>query len=259
MKLQKAKREKVKIKMALQGSSGSGKTMSSILLSKGLANGDLSSVAIVDCESGSSNLYANLGGYNVLNLEPPYTPKKYIEAIDVCINSGMEVVVLDGISNCWKYLLNFHATLPGNSFVNWGKVKKMQDALVDKILQSPIHIIATMRSKQSYVLNLINGKYVPEKVGLKAIQQNEIQFEFDLVFDINIKHLASVSKNRTNLFQTNQEFKISETTGRLLLNWCNSPNENKDVSPSNKIIKSEVNSQIIDNVRVVQPINNSNI
>jgi hypothetical protein len=112
--------------------------------------------------------------------------------------------------------------MSGNSFTNWSKITPMQNSLVNKILESPVHIIATMRTKQDYVLNQKDGKFVPEKVGLKAIQRNDLSYEFTLVFDVDIKHNAVASKDRTNLFSSGREFKISEATGKLLLNWCDS-------------------------------------
>ena len=222
MELKKSERNKAKIKMALQGPSGSGKTMSAILLAQGLTNGDLSKVAIIDSEAGSSNLYSHLGGYNVLNLDNPHSPDRYVEAIDICIKAGMEVVILDSISHCWDYLLDYHSNLQGNSFVNWAKIKPMEKKFVDKILQSDIHFIATMRVKQDYVINEKNGKMVPEKVGLKAIQRDEISYEFTIVFDIDSKHYASASKDRTLLFEGKPQFLINTSTGKRILEWCNS-------------------------------------
>lgn len=221
MKLQKAERKRSKIKIALQGSAGSGKTMSSLLLAQGLTNSDFSKIAIIDTENGSADLYAHLGDYNVLKLELPYTPEKYIEAIEVCEKANMEVIILDSISHCWDELLDFHSKLAGNSFTNWNKVTPRQKAFVNKILQSNTHIIATMRTKQDYVLNQKNGKFIPEKVGLKAVQRYGVDYEFTLVFDIDIKHFAMASKDRTGLFVDKPEFNINKSTGRKILEWCN--------------------------------------
>ena len=74
MQLIQSERKKAKIKLALQGSAGSGKTYSSLMLAQGLTNKDLTKVAIIDTENGSADLYAHLGQYNVLTLEPPFTP-----------------------------------------------------------------------------------------------------------------------------------------------------------------------------------------
>lgn len=229
MQLRKSERKQAKIKMALQGSAGAGKTMSALLLAKGLTNDNLSKVAVIDTENGSSDLYAHLGSYNVINMQPPYTPEKYIQAIDICLEAGMEVIIIDSISHCWDELLDFHSKLPGNSFTNWNKVTPRQKAFVDKILQSPAHFISTMRTKQDYVLNQKNGKYVPEKVGLKAVQRDGVEYEFTLVFDIDSKHFASASKDRTNLFSGKPEFMISTATGKKILEWCNAPNSQEDI------------------------------
>ncbi|MGV0939409.1 ATP-binding protein [Empedobacter sp. ULE_I140] len=222
MQLRKSERKKAKIKMALQGSSGSGKTYSSLLLAQGITNKDFSKIAIIDTENGSADLYAHLGDYNVLALQPPYTPEKYIEAIELCEKEGMEVIIIDSISHAWDELLDFHSKLAGNSFTNWAKVTPRQKAFTDKILQCKAHVIATMRTKQDYVLNQKDGKYVPEKVGLKAVQRDGLDYEFTLVFDIDIKHFAVSSKDRTGLFMGRPEFIINSGTGRRILEWCNS-------------------------------------
>ncbi|MCW4470351.1 ATP-binding protein [Flavobacterium sp. MFBS3-15] len=237
MNLRQSQRNKAKIKMALQGPSGSGKSLSALLLAQGLT-GNLSKVAVIDTENGSADLYAHLGKYNVLPLEPPYSPERYIEAMDVCINAGMEVIIMDSISHCWDYLIDYHASLPGNSFTNWAKITPRQKAFVDKILQGQAHFICTLRVKQDYVLSERNGKMVPEKVGLKAIQRDELSYEFTLVFDIDIKHFATASKDRTNLFEGKPQFIINSHTGRKILEWCNSTMTKEQL----KILVTECNT-----------------
>lgn len=219
MELQTAQRKKAKIKMAITGASGSGKTYSSLLLAHGLAM-DWEKVVVIDTENHSSHLYAHLGAYKVLNLDAPFTPESYIDAIDFVVSQGMEVVIIDSLSHEWEYLLDFHSNLAGNSFANWAKVTPRHQALVQKILQVPVHIIATMRSKSEYVLSDKNGKMVPEKVGLKAIQRDGLDYEFTLVFDLDLKHQATATKDRTGLFSSNLEFKINSYTGQQLSQWC---------------------------------------
>lgn len=222
MQLRHTERKKAKIKMALQAPAGAGKTYSSLLLAHGLTNGDFSKVAVIDTENGSADLYAHLGQYNVLTLSPPFTPENYIKAIDICEKSGMEVIIIDSTSHCWDYLLDYHSSLAGNSFTNWAKITPMQKAFVDKILQVDAHVIATMRTKQDYVLNQKDGKFIPEKVGLKAVQKDGLDYEFTIVFDVDIKHFAVSSKDRTGLFMGKPEFIINSATGRKILEWCNS-------------------------------------
>lgn len=219
MQIRKAERKKSRIKMALQGGAGSGKTYSSLLIAFGLCN-DWSKIVVIDTENNSADLYSNLGSYNVLNLQPPYDPEKYIQAIEVCERAGIEVIIIDSTSHCWDYLIDVHANMQGNSFANWSKITPRQNAFVNKILQSPIHIIATMRVKQDYVLNQKDGKYVPEKVGLKAVQREGVDYEFTVVLDINSKHHAIASKDRTGLFMNLSEFIITSDTGLQIAEWC---------------------------------------
>ena len=235
MQLRQSERRQAKIKIGLQGCAGGGKTYSSLLLAKGMTNGDLSKVAIIDTENGSADLYAHLGNYNVLSLPPPFTPENYIKAIDMCVDAGMEVIILDSISHCWDELLDFHSKLAGNSFTNWAKVTPRQKAFTDKILQCKAHVIATMRTKQDYVLNQKDGKYVPEKVGLKAVQRDGLDYEFTLVFDVDIKHFVVSSKDRTGLFMGKPDFTISENTGKEILNWCNTGTKTRELNEQSPI------------------------
>lgn len=207
--------------MALQGPAGSGKTYSSLLIAKGLLNGRFEKVAVIDSEKGSSDLYADLGNYNVLALDD-YSPEKYIQAIDLCEKEGMEVIIIDSITHAWEYLLDYHGSLSGNSFTNWNKITPRQRAFVERILHSSCHVIATMRTKQDYVLQQKDGKYVPEKVGLKAVQRDGVEYEFTLILDLDIKHYATSSKDRTGLFMDKPEFKITSGVGKQIHDWCNS-------------------------------------
>lgn len=220
MQIRKAERKKAKIKMALQGSSGSGKTMSALLIAFGLCN-DWSKITVIDTENGSADLYSNLGEFNTLTLEAPYTPDKYTEAINLCVDANMEVVIIDSISHCWDYLLELHSNMTGNSFTNWGKITPKQNAFIRAILEAKVHVIATMRVKQDYVLNQKDGKYIPQKIGLKAVQREGIDYEFTIVLDINTKHHAISSKDRTNLFIGKPEFRITSYTGSAIAKWCN--------------------------------------
>lgn len=243
MNLRKSERKQAKIKIGLQGPSGSGKTMSALLLAKGLV-GDYSKVAIIDTENGSADLYCHLGEYNVLPLKPPYTPEKYIQAIELCEQAGMEVIILDSISHAWEFLLDYHSSLQGNSFTNWSKITPRQTAFVYRMLQSSAHVIANMRVKQDYVLNEKNGKHVPEKVGLKAVQRDGVDYEFTIVFELDQKHFASASKDRTGLFSDKPESFITIGTGKKIRDWCNSGSSIEDVKI--KINKAQSLSELKD-------------
>ena len=221
MNLRQSERKQAKIKLALQGCAGSGKTFSSLLLAYGITN-NWQKIAVIDSENGSADLYAHLGAYNVLALNNNYSPENYIEAIVICEKAGMEVIIIDSLSQSWDFLLQCHTQMTGNSFTNWGKITPRQNGFIQRILQSNCHVICTMRTKQDYILSEKNGKMVPEKVGLKAIMRDGVDYEFTIVFDVDMKHIANASKDRTGLFMGKPEFTISEGTGKRILDWCNS-------------------------------------
>ena len=221
MEIRKAHRKQAKIKLALQGPSGSGKTMSALLLASGIT--DYSKIAVIDTENHSADLYAHLGEYNVLQLSKPFTPERYVKAIEVCENASMEVIIIDSISHEWEGsggILDLHGNMAGNSFANWSKITPRHNSFVQKILESGCHIISTIRTKTDYTLTDKNGKMVPEKVGLKGIQRDGIDFEFTIVFDLDIKHNAVASKDRTGLFMDKPEGIITSEYGKRILKWC---------------------------------------
>ena len=199
--------------------------MSSLLIASGLTATHWASIFVIDTENGSSDLYADQGAYNVLNLCAPHTPERYIEAIQACEAAGAEVIVLDSLTHEWENLIDFHANLPGNSFAAWAKVTPRHTALVNRILTSSAHIIATVRAKTEYVLADRNGKQVPEKVGMKAIQRDGLDYEFDLVFELDRAHHATATKDRTRLFAGQLPFRPGSATGEALLNWCQAGTE----------------------------------
>ena len=223
IKINKAARNRCKIKMAIQGASGSGKTYSALLVAYGLTN-DWSKIVVIDTENGSANLYAELGDYSVLNLPSPYTPEAYSEAIDLATKNGFECIVIDSLSHEWSGqggVLDIHGNIPGNSFTAWAKVTPRHNAFIQKILQTDLHIVSTMRSKTEYVLSEKNGKQVPEKLGLKAVQREDTEYEFTIVFELTQKHQASVSKDRTGLFRNKPELTLTSEVGKAIANWCN--------------------------------------
>lgn len=224
MQLQQAKREAVKLRIGLSGASGFGKTYSALLLAYGIT-GDYSKVAVVDTENGSGNLYADLGEYKVLNLEPPYSPERYIQAIEICENNGIEVIIVDSITHEWNGkggCLEIHEKL-GGRFQDWAKVTPRHQAFIDKLLQSSCHIITTVRRKIDYSLDQENGKTKVIKHGTKEITREGFEYELSVNFElINDNHLVKVSKDRTGLFMNKPEFVITPKTGERLLAWCSS-------------------------------------
>jgi len=221
MQIRKAERKKAKLRLGIAAPSGAGKTYSSLLLAFGLGG----KVGLIDTEHGSGDLYANLGDYDIIAIESPYTVAKYLEAIKAFEDAGYMTIIIDSLSHAWAGdggLLDKQGKIADrgvNSFAAWRTITPEHNALVDAMLQSPCHIIATMRAKQDYVMEVNDkGKQIPKKVGLAPIQREGMEYEFTVMLDVDMQHVATASKDRTQLFD-GQYFKISEETGKQLLAW----------------------------------------
>lgn len=118
---QKAKREQVYLKVLLSGASGSGKSYSALRLAKGIAEAGGGQIAYIGTEGSRDKYYANEFDYDLLQLEEPYSPEKYIEAIDAAVDGGYTVLIIDSTTHEWTYINDVHDKMPGNSFTNWGK------------------------------------------------------------------------------------------------------------------------------------------
>jgi hypothetical protein len=223
LSFKKAVREQLWTKVLLSGTSGSGKTFTALRLATGLASkAGGSGIAYIDTENRRASYYANEFDFDVIDLEEPYTPEKYIEAIDAAVDAGYKVLCIDGISSCWKYLNDVHDNMPGNSFTNWGKLKPRYGRLMEKILQSKIHIIATARGKDAYVLEDKNGKQTPKKVGEGIIGDKELEYNYTCSLQLEQDtHVASVMKDNTHIFEGRYEV-LSEKDGVAIYDWANS-------------------------------------
>jgi hypothetical protein len=222
-KFNRATRHKMFLKLGITGPPGSAKTYSAIRLAIGLANGG--KIAVLDSENKSASLYADRFNFDTLDISPPFTEAKYIEGINAAVSENYEVLNIDSFSHAWQATLDYKAGLDargGNSYVNWNKAGARFNEVLAAILQSRIHIICCMRSKMDYVLEPdIRGKIVPRRVGLAPVMRDNIEYEFSTVFDGDLDHFVSVSKDRTGLF-VDKRFQITEETGRELLAWLNS-------------------------------------
>jgi hypothetical protein len=217
---QKARKTQSRLRLAVEGPAGAGKTFSSLILAKSLSP----KVAVIDTEHGSASLYADRFDFDVTELRPPYTPEAYVEAIKAAQQAGYGVCVIDSLSHEWTGeggCLSIVDAL-GKGFAGWKNVTPRHERLINAILQSDMHIIATMRSKAEYSVETnLKGQAVPKKVGTAPIQRDSIEYEFTVVFTLNQNHYAAVSKDRTSLFD-GKDFAITEDTGKALLGWLNS-------------------------------------
>ena len=223
-KLRKATRQKAKIRLGLSAVAGGGKTMSALLIAFGMV-GDWEKIAVIDTENNSADLYAHLGGFNVLPLEAPYTPERYIEAIKECEAAQMECIIVDSITHEWDGkggCLEIVDSL-GGRYQDWAKVTPRHQAFVDAILQSKCHVITTVRRKQDYEMTKgADGKVKVEKAGLKEVTREGFEYELTTNLELDMRHNATALKDRTGLFMGKPAFVPSIETGKMIAEWCDS-------------------------------------
>lgn len=201
MKFKQAKKAQSSLRMALLGPSGSGKTFTALTIAKALGE----RVAVIDTERGSASKYAgDVATFDVLELES-FSPDTYVEAIEAAAKEGYTVLVIDSLSHAWmgkdgalEQVDKVSAkSRSGNSFAAWREVTPMHNALVDAILRYPGHVLVTMRQKTEWVLEEDDrGKKVPKRVGMAPVQRDGMEYEFDVVGDMDHAHSLVVSKSR---------------------------------------------------------------
>lgn len=209
MQFTRAERVVVKLKTLVIAPSGGGKTLGALRIAQGLAG---ENIAVIDSENDRALYYSDLLPFQHLSLQPfGFRPKAYMDAIDAAVNGGFEVVVIDSLSHAWDDVLARkeaydRANPTSNGYANWKMFTKEWDQFVRHILDAPIHIIATARSKQSYELvQGDTGKKKVEKLGLQPTIREGAEYEFALVFDVLPSHSARCTKDNTGLFGTSDE------------------------------------------------------
>ena len=214
-----AKKEKLKCRLAIEGPSGSGKSYSALLIARGLVGAE-GKIAFIDTEKDSGKLYADITPFDHASLDEPYTPERYIALIQMAEKAGYDCIIIDSMSHEWVGtggILEIHDKMPGNSWINWGKCNPRHEAFLNTMLKSPCHIIATMRSKQSYTQEADgNGKQQVKKLGMAPQQRDGMEYEMTAVLKMDVSHQAEGDKDRTGLFPVGQWFTPSVDTGEAL-------------------------------------------
>ncbi|AFJ47299.1 ATP-binding protein [Shimwellia blattae] len=224
MKFEKAMRKKAKLRLALTGPSGAGKTYSALIICKSMGG----RTAVIDTEKGSASLYSTEFDFDVLELDPPFSPERFIEAITAAENAGYDNLVIDSISHEWSGVggcLDDLDTVAktkfkGNTHATWSSLTPRHRKFLDAILRVNCHVVATMRSKTETAQ--LEGSKKVVKLGMKSEQRDGVEYEFTTVLDINHEtHTASASKDRTGLFSNSDYTVIDERVGARLVEWLN--------------------------------------
>lgn len=213
-----------KARIALAGPTGSGKTYTALTLAAGLDD----RIAVIDTERGSASLYSGAGmfTFDVLEMNT-YDPRDLVGALAAAGAAGYGVVIIDSLSHFWEGTGGMleqvdHAAkrAGGNSFGGWKEARPIERQMIDALLAYPGHVIVTMRTKTEYVVEEdIRGKKVPRKIGLKPVQRDGIEYEFDIVGDLDIENTLVVTKTRCKELSGEVLSKPDELLAKRILAW----------------------------------------
>lgn len=239
MGFKKVTREKSKLRLALAGSSGSGKTLSALYMAFGIT-GDWDKIALIDTEHGRAKFYADrsdlgTGSFLYQEMGAPYSPSKYMQMVREGAEAVGEdgVVIVDSFSHAWdneggvldiKSQIAADASNKKNDYTAWQDAGKIQNSLVNSILSANCHTIITLRTKMAYAMETNErGKTVPVKIGLAPVQRENLEYEFDIVLNITREHIAFASKDTTFLDQWKGV--ITPELGKALITWLDDGEE----------------------------------
>ena len=215
MQLQTVEKTKPKATIALQGASGSGKSYTALLLAYGLC-GVYEKIAVIETDYRAAHHYSYFGAFNTLTINAPFTPEKFIDAIELCESSGIEAIIIDNLSAEWAGIGGMQERMEeeGPECMHW------HQSLLQSIQNSNCHIIATLQTQEAYHLSIKGNRREVEKIGLEPIQQQFIHYYFHTVLSLDMHHKAKPLKDRTSFFEEHSGMVITERTAALFARWC---------------------------------------
>lgn len=230
--VKKAVREKIYVKVALMSPSGGGKTYSALKLATGMANkieqqtGNRPKILLGNTEAKRGYYYANEFDYDIVDIDAPHNPEKYVEFIEFAVKEGYGILIIDSSSHEWEGkggCLELQQQA-GGTYQAWGKVTPRHNKFIEAIADSPIHLIATMRGKDQYELEKDEkGKTSVKKLGVGAKQRDGFEYEFTCTFLIDQKtHMAEVQKDNTHIFENETATLLNESYGEKIMEWADS-------------------------------------
>jgi len=218
-----ATKEQAKARIALAGPSGSGKTYTGLVTAAALGE----RVAVIDTERRSASKYADLFTFDTLQMHH-YDPRDLVKALAAAGAAEYDVVLVDSLSHFWMGTGGMleqvdnaaKRSYGGNSFGGWKDARPMERAMIDALLAYPGHVIITMRTKSEWVIEENErGKKQPRKVGTKPEQRDGIEYEFDIVGDLDLENTLVISKSRCVALAGEVIRRPDESFGKAVSAW----------------------------------------
>jgi hypothetical protein len=267
--IRQARRSATKLRLLLEGPSGSGKTFGGLTVAKGLG---CKRVIVIDTEQGSSDLYDTILPFDVIDLSPPFTPEKYIEAIEAAEEAGADCIIIDSISHEWNgkggclELVDeiARAKFKGNTWSAYSEITPRHRAFIDRMLRSSAHIIATTRSKTETAQVNEGGRTKVVKLGMKAETRDGVEYEFTTCLSlVHDGHFAVAAKDRTGLFSGDPK-PITVETGNRIAEWLSGGKAVEDqavIDGARKAINDATSVDVLDrlNQRIAQRLTEGRI
>lgn len=233
----KAVKAQSKLRLSIAGPSGSGKTYTSLKVATEMGG----KIAVIDTERGSASKYSDIFDFDVIELED-FHPDTYIEAIRLAEKSGYDILVIDSTTHEWNGkngILELHeATVQKqrtkNSYTAWAEVTPLHNAFINAILQSKCHVIASVRSKTEYVQEKNEKGYTEvKKIGMASVQRADMDYEYDVMMEMNIDHVGTITKTRCAALDGKQFRKPGAELAEILTRWLSdgTPQVEKPADP----------------------------
>lgn len=197
-----ARREKRLARIALFGVSKSGKSLTSLILARALG-GD--NIRVLDTEHSTIEMYADRIPFKSQTLKDHHPDTYRAGIIEAAQEIPGGVLVIDSLSHAWMgtkgilELVDAETPSGGSTFTSgWNKVRPIEAAFWNTLLGCPMHVIVTLRSKQEYVEeeNQRTGRTQFRKVGRGPVQRDGLEYEFDLVAELDLDHNLTIVGSR---------------------------------------------------------------
>lgn len=246
-----AVRDHTSVLIGLAGASGSGKTLSALKLATGLA-GKTGKIAFIDTERGRGKHYAPPPGvpadpakgtfaFDYLELNPPFAPARYLDAIRAADEAGYAVIVIDSFSHVWEGeggVLDMQeaefarmGSRDAVKMASWIKPKGEHKRMVGRLIQCRAHLLICLRAQEKVKIvkgaggkqEIIAASERPPAERWEPICEKRFPYELTASFvlqpgDPGVPVPVKLQDQHRAFFPEGQ--KISEAAGAGLAAWA---------------------------------------